>query len=268
MIWVLVLLFFALLAFLGAATLFLQSYFYTEPTPGLLWRAPAAAAVLTALFALWTHLAYRNPGRYDSLFAFSPQEDRPRPKRLWAVHDSQRTLYELRTGPTGLAEYRNPESGKHWSRSPAVIVEEDGQEVRFEADRDENGYYKVERTRPPWGLGWLVGPGTEQALKYRDSRGRVMTEDAIGQVSTTRTGLLLGNLFLNFFHLALWFACLWLLLRFQWSHALGLAVVFWLIMTIPILPMLLGQASTAGSQPRAATATDGRAEAPALARPL
>src|SRR5439155_8961007 len=101
-----------------------------------------------------------------------------------------------------------------------------------------------------YGLEWLVGPGAEQPLRYRDSRGRVMTEDAIGRLSTTRWGLLWGNLFLNLIHFLLWFVCLWLLLRFQWSHALGLAVILWLIMTIFGVPALLAKVETAATSPR------------------
>ena len=38
-----------------------------------------------------------------------------------------------------------------------------------------------------------------------------------------------------------WFACLWLLLRFQWPHALGLAVVLWLACTLLLWPVLQAQ---------------------------
>jgi hypothetical protein len=55
------------------------------------------------------------------------------------------------------------------------------------------------------------------------------------------------NLFFNFGHLIVWFLGLWLLLRFQWGHALGFAVVAWLVMTLTILPMLLSYAGAAAS---------------------
>ncbi len=41
----------------------------------------------------------------------------------------------------------------------------------------------------------------------------------------------------------MWFLSLWLLLRFQWPHALGLAVAFWLVMLF-ILPMILTKAES------------------------
>ena len=53
-----------------------------------------------------------------------------------------------------------------------------------------------------------------------------------------RFGRFVINLFLNFVHFVLWFFCLWLLLRFQWSHALLLAAVFWLVFALLVWPVL------------------------------
>ena len=51
------------------------------------------------------------------------------------------------------------------------------------------------------------------------------------------------TLLLNFgFFLCCWLT-LWLLLRFQWSHALGLGFVLWLVFTLSLLPMLLTRAA-------------------------
>src|SRR5437016_14176846 len=57
-----------------------------------------------------------------------------------------------------------------------------------------------------------------------------------------RWGRWFANLFFNFGHLVVWFLGLWVILRFQWAHALGFAVVMWLIVTLIFLPMLLGYA--------------------------
>ncbi|HMC63794.1 MAG TPA: hypothetical protein VKI65_02535, partial [Gemmataceae bacterium] len=59
---------------------------------------------------------------------------------------------------------------------------------------------------------------------------------------------------------------LWLLLRFQWSHALGLAVVFWLVMTLLILPMLRTQMIKLAQQRATPTATAVPLAAPAAQR--
>src|SRR5713101_796585 len=93
---------------------------------------------------------------------------------------------------------------------------------------------------------------TGRSLLYHDARGREMSEDSLGQLSTFHWGVLLACGFLNLFNLALWFVCLWMLLRFQWSHALGLAIIFWLISTILIVPTLLAKVDTAARSPRTA----------------
>jgi len=103
--------------------------------------------------------------------------------------------------------------------------------------RDANGNYKMR---------------TGRSLLYHDARGREMSEDNLGQISTFRWGVFLGAAFLNAFHLALWFVGLWLLLRFQWSHALGLAAIFWLISTVLIVPTLLAKVEAAALSPRTA----------------
>ena len=79
------------------------------------------------------------------------------------------------------------------------------------------------------------------AISRRATRSVPWSDTAPGQVTTYRFGVLLMALILNFGFLIVWFVCLWLLLRFQWSHALGLAFVAWLI-SLFILPMILTQA--------------------------
>src|SRR5207253_1619500 len=90
-----------------------------------------------------------------------------------------------------------------------------------------------------------TGPGEPVRYVEEGGRHRVMTEDYLGTLSSKRWGRLLGNLLLNAVHFAVWFFCLWLLVRFQWTHALGLAFVLWLALTIVIMPMLFRSAEDA-----------------------
>jgi hypothetical protein len=69
--------------------------------------------------------------------------------------------------------------------------------------------------------------------------GRIMTDENFGKLSTPRRGLTFINLLLNAAFFGVWFACLWLLLRFQWPHALGLAVPLWATFVLIIVPMLI-----------------------------
>jgi hypothetical protein len=212
-----------------AGTLLLQGSFYSEPVNHLLWRAPAASLVLTLFFAGWCYLAYRSPGTYGTLFDFTATEDEPRFPQFWSVKRGKESLYEY---SKGYREYRDKTTHKRWSRSDsegvvqAIIVEDKGgQKIRFEAELTPDGKFKTAAGEP---------------VRYVEvgGRKRVMTDGDIGRVSTVHWGRIVGNISLNFLHLAFWFAALWLLLRFQWGHAFGLALVLWLIVTFAVMPML------------------------------
>jgi hypothetical protein len=136
----------------------------------------------------------------------------------------------------------NQDYGK-WQRSDSqgimeeVLLPLDGAKVKFVPEL-RNGKFKIE-------------PG--QSLRYYEVGGnRVLTEDELlrGEISESHMGLLWLNFLLNFFFLGLWFACLWLLLRFQWPHALGLALACWLVMTIPgsIVSTLLAKGRDAAGE--------------------
>jgi hypothetical protein len=225
------------LAFLGiavllwAATLFFQGYIYSEPVAGLYWRAPLGGLVLCLFAAFWCWLAYRAPGKYNTLFEFSAHGDDERFDKFWSVKKGKEILYVAKTIGQGRKEYRDPQ-GRPWRRSDAegvmeaiVVEDKDGQKIRFETELTKDGKFKAAQGEP---------------VRYVEVSGRhrVMTDDYIGQLSEVRKGTIAANLFLNFFHFALWFACLWLILRYQWGHAFGLAVVIWLVVTLTLLPMM------------------------------
>jgi hypothetical protein len=222
----------SLAVLLWAGTLWFQGYIYSEPVAQVWWRAPVAALALTLFMALWCSLDYRNPGAYPGQLQFSTGEDKQLPE-LWAVRGSNETLYKRRKTARGMDEYVDKEARPWQSHPDAIVIEETpGEKVRFEAERDKDGKFKLER-------------GT---LRYVDPKGRVMTEARLGQLSVPKRGLVFANILLNLGHLLVWFAVLWLVLRFQWSHALGLAVVFWLIMTFTILHLILLRTEEAGRE--------------------
>jgi hypothetical protein len=246
--WLYVLLWAALAILLIAWTLWFQGYLYSETLADWWWRAPAAATLLALFVAFWGWIDYQNPGRYGTLFLFSPTEEKDFDELTVVTNKDGKenlTRYRLRKAVQGLPEYRSAVSPYRPvpSHPDAVIVREEGQDVRFEPERDQNGKFKIR-------------PG--QSLLYVDERGRVMSEASLGRLSKFRWDLFLGNIALNLCHLVLWFVCLWVLLRFQWSHALGLAVVFWIATTMLVLPMLLGKVEEAAhNQPKQSTSGAG-----------
>ena len=221
----------AVLLWIG--TVWFQGYIYTEAVAQAHWRGAAAALAITLFVGLWCLLNYRDPGKYPG-FMFESGEDR-RFDKLWAVRDGKETLYIMRKTPRGAPDYLEKESGRPWQEHPdAIVVEESpGEKVRFEAERNKDGKFKI---------------ATGRSLRYVDDRGRAMTESPLGVLDIPRRGRFLLNLLLNLLHLVVWFLVLWLLLRFQWSHALGLAVVFWLLMTFTLLHMVLSKAQELGQQ--------------------
>jgi hypothetical protein len=227
---VLLLLWAALAVLIYSGARLLQGSFYNEPVSDLYWRAPAAAALLAGFFGLWCLLDLNAPGQYGPIHEFTPTDDRQF-KELTAIvrkdNRDQAVDYRLRSNERGQSEYRETKSPYRPlpSHPEAIIVNEDGAAVRFEPERDQSGHFRI---------------AAGQSLHYTDPQGRVMSEDTVGRVSIFRWNRFLPNMALNAFHLVLWFVCLWLLVRFQWTHALGLAVALWLGMTLLILPMLLG----------------------------
>jgi hypothetical protein len=227
----------ALAVFLWAGTLWFQGYIYSEPAAQLYWRGPVAGLAVTLILALWGYCDYRAPGRYPGQFFFGGDETKDF-KELRVVYQGQETVYNLRKNAQGQTEYRDAQNRPLPRHPDAVVVDDNGEKVRFEAERDQDKNFKVERG---------------QSLRYLDKRGRSMTEDRLGQLSIARPGLVGANLLLYAAHLAVWFLSLWLLLRFQWLHALGLAVFFWLVMTFTLVPMMLERVEILAAQ-RAATA--------------
>jgi len=236
---ILVLVCLALMVLLWAGTTWFQGYIYEGVAAAdLYWRAPAAAVALTLFLGLWSWLAYRAPGSVPGLFQFSfsnSNQDKPY-SEFWTETQGKENHYTVqkiaKAGRT-IREYRDAQS-KVWPPSvkPDVLLVKEGEEkVRFEAKKGN----------------------AETATVYIDSRGRVIKEDDPGQFTLFSWGLLFKNLFVYSGFLVVWFACLWLLLRFQWSHALGLAVVLWLVGVMLLVPPLIEQAEKKAAETPPAT---------------
>ncbi len=231
---------------LSAWTLWFQAYIYNEPTSGIAWRGPAAGSALTLVLIVWIFLDYRPPsGRFRPFFESSATDDsKPFPELrvptekgedVYRLIPGRGTEYRLKGQPTGKVLTKNPKR---------IIVIEDGERYVFEPERDAKG--NLNRRSSP-SSSWLGSEASEE-LRYIDAKGRVMVESSLGRLSTFRSGRFVGNLLLNFVFLAAWFAVLWLVLRFQWAHALGQAVVFWGVMLLFIMPPVLTRVETVAKE--------------------
>jgi hypothetical protein len=241
----------AIAGLLWVGTLFLQGYIYSEPTPALHWRAPAVAGALFLLLLVWCLLDYRlyDPTAGDELPLDTPfritvsRYDPPTvAAQIWARNkEGKETLYKWqRKAGVGReeGEYVNPaNNNRPWSRDAsglldAIIVEENGKKVTYKLIPPEKGKFKE----------------NEEARYQEEGGTRVLTESDVkagARRTTFRLGLVVANVILNVLHFGLWFAGLWLLLRYQWAHALGLAVVLWVVMTLAVLPLVFDRAKEA-----------------------
>jgi hypothetical protein len=222
---------------LWAGTVFFQGYIYTEPSEQVYWQAPAAAGVLSLFLTLWCLLIANSEGAsttdipYNTIFSFSPRvekykeavpviwvtrEGEPKPIRYDRVRDPQFK---------GRVTYRDKAGKANWFRIKSLKTVTKDEEMVFEPPQEKS---------------------TEDYQAFVSPDGWFMRVDDGGPTGVPEAfvwGRFFLSLFLNILHLAFWFLALWLLLRFQWGHALGLGFVMWLIMTLVILPMLLEQAA-------------------------
>jgi hypothetical protein len=228
-----------LAALLWGGTRLAQGGLYEDPVTDLYWRAPAAAGTFTAFLALWCLLNYARstPGEsdlpFEGLFNFASEKTSEPVKEFSVVRsDGERKRYHLRieTGPPPRFSYLD-NTNRQWQstqarETEAIIVKEDGQEVRFKTDPQRN-------------------------LWKEEGGQRVMGFDIPGRIITLSPGRSVLSVVLNLVHLAVWFVCLWPLLRFQWPHALLGAAVVWLAMTF-VVPNIF--AKIPRKTPSAATA--------------
>lgn len=237
-----------LIVLLRVGALFFQAYFYTEPAQQIVWGAPAAGVLLGGFLAWWLFTVARSPGErpgdipYDTFFRMSPRVymvDEP-VKELWAVKkNNEKVLYKRQRIDQRTYEYKDTTTAqRRWNGNgiEEVVIEHDGEKYRFvkEAKTTSGAYQNFVNDK-----GWLMTTG-ERGIS--------------GEPKIFRTSRFLANLFFNFTHLALWFVALWLLLRFQWSHALGLAICIWLIFTLAFLPMMVDYAAGLAQARNATTA--------------
>jgi hypothetical protein len=233
-----VLLWLVLMGFLFAGTLWFQAYIYTEPVGQLWWRAPAAGTALALFVVLWIVVDYRavknNPAStypYGPLQEMTVAAKTPEPfAKLYVPVDENTEVEYTREkafdGQKTVYVYRHNLDVMP-TRPPKIIVVENDQKTVFEPDHDAKGQFKTERGQP---------------LFYRDKKGRALREGTFELEPSYRVFPVLLGLFLNGTFLALWFVCLWLLLRFQLWHALGLAVALYVVMLLFVIGPVMSRA--------------------------
>jgi hypothetical protein len=245
--------FIGLIALMWLGTIWAQGYFYDSVVDNLSWRAPAAAGALAFFFLLWMALENRRPNTADTLFRFSSEHADEFDRFISVRRDQEgdkEIVYERHRLPSGRVEFVDSTSTP-WARSKsgmmiAIILEEkvDGEDkprrYRFNAELSPDG-----KTFAP-----SIAGGAQQPVRYIEEGGsRFIVENQIGKALSYRRGRMVMNIIVNLLQFALWFVALWLLLRFQWPHALLGAVGCWLVMSLGPLPFMLDRARDASKSP-------------------
>jgi hypothetical protein len=219
-------------ALVAVGTAVIQGYLYNQPVEGIAWRSAVTGAAVGLFFGGWCWIESRAPHEYGSMLDFSPQKITVFPK-FWSERTGDRGKqeipYELGRDSRGREVYFGPDN-RLWERSSsngmvtAIIVEENGEKRRFDAQMTPQGTFQTDDAG---------------AVRYVEQSGRrVMTDQSVGRITTTRYGVLFGNLALNLAHLLVWFLCLWLLMEFDFWHALGMAIALWLAFGLAVWPVL------------------------------
>ena len=92
----------SLTVLLWAGTFFFQGYIYTEPSPGIFWQAPAAAALQTFGYTIWClSIALSSQATPQNIpiatiNRFNPYDEMPELKgrpaeKIWAIKERKKS---------------------------------------------------------------------------------------------------------------------------------------------------------------------------------
>jgi hypothetical protein len=244
-----------LMGFLFIWTFWFQGYIYTEPATQLYWRAPAAGSALTLFLILWITVDYRSvKNNPDTHFPYGPLQEldpgktdtTPFPSLFipgegTGAADVEYKLTKVAEGKKVHDEYRHEQTPIPSRPRKVIVVGENGEKIEFKPDMDAKGQFKTDRGQP---------------LFYRDEKGHALREGTFEREGSYRLGPFFFGVMLNVTFLVVWFVCLWLLLRYQLWHAIGLAIVLYVVMLLFIVAPVMSRAETAARPPVHVPATN------------
>jgi hypothetical protein len=217
---------------------FVQGYIYNDPSPQLAWGAPATAAALFLFYTAWcVAVALTTPtpddAQYHVIWSFTTTVNQfPTPvKDLWAVRKGGKTEHYVLKKVVmfkgqSRSQYRSAETDKPWNDTNLEAIEirpAGSTPIRYSRTTEARGAYAQYTSDDGWVITDRDGPAENP--------------------EKSRLGRLLLFLFLHVMQVTILFVCLWLLMRFQWGHALVAAVILSAVSSLILLPMLVGYAT-------------------------
>ncbi len=202
-----------------AWAVWLQSNLYTQPAEGLIWRAPAASAVVMVSFAIWMVAARSAPGEIRPLQEAPKVKESVYFKEIFVV-DAEGNGEIYRRTANERTGYRGNESNQPL---PGSYVE-----VKVKATDDAKDFsISFKRQTSPAGD------------IYQDGQGRQMDPEYMGTLKEKPKGRLFMILFLNLVHLGAWILAFGPLLGFGSGHAIMMGVVGAILSNFTLLPYFL-----------------------------
>lgn len=231
-------------------TLFLQRFWYNEPADKLPLRAAVGGLALGCFFGFWVYVNTRADGenKYGVIHQFSPNDKSAPVAKFQAVRKypnakREETVAFERQPVGGGQKYRSADGKDFALNTPdyltvGLIVEDAGKPVRYDAVLQNDAYV-----------------GEHYQFKDKDG-GRTVewsrpfdASEPLSVVSPSGGAVFLA-LLLNVVHLVIWFAIFWPVLKFNVGHAMLLAVIFFAMSTVLLMPLLF----EANKVPKAAVA--------------
>lgn len=218
---------------LWGLSVFLQGWLYNDLAHKLPLRALGGAAVLALFHTAWCAIYKADPGRFDTLYSFKTEVLEGNYDEFQSVRkvgkNEQKPVKYVRRGSSN--DFDGFESRKPWTRSDsdgmvvAVLVQEKDNKdpTRFNANLNSDGTF----------------PPTADHRYETDNGRRYMDHNSMGKVYRKRSMAIMGNIFANFLHLAVWVAVLWPIMRFTLGHAIAIGLGLWGI-TMILQPALFG----------------------------
>jgi hypothetical protein len=233
----------AVAAMLWAMSLFIQPYLHGEPVSQLPLRALVGGLAVGCFVTLWVYANTRaeRKDKYGTFFEFNPVGTKP----IDAFDAVQRSANKQEDGkyPEATVSFKRPTGkaeGFVEAKSPtvpfrlntsnmmtvAVIVDEGGQKVRFDAELNDagNAYKSPAKTFREASGSRFIDAGTDGG--------------GIGVIYAPSTGAVIVAILLNLLLFVVWFAVFWPLLQYSSGMSLGLAAGFGLATMLVALPLL------------------------------
>jgi hypothetical protein len=246
----------AFTALFWALGVLVQGYLYSQPASHLPVRAVVAGVVVALFVTGWTYVNTRasHKDKYGTLFEFNPTTMKDVTEfeavRQLRVKDEKGQLKEVSVPfkwvPEGkLGKFVETATGKDFRMNTAdymtiaLDLPEDGKKTRFDAAIDSGGRYVREGDN----------------VQFTEKGGsRYLESERLHRLYVPSSGAFAAAVALNVLVFVVWFAAFWPVLRFNFGHALILALIFGTVSVLLLMPLLF-EKNTPKPEVPSATAT-------------